>query len=125
MAKLTLQELIAQKSEIEKKKSARYEITTSIGEIICVTPDAALYSELLDSREDTFKTNCKMLYSCCVEPDLTDGDLRKVYGCFEPTDIVAKIFLPGEISKICDELMRLSGFRERPVAKLVETVEKN
>ena len=124
MAILTLQELIAQRESLKDKKTARYELKTSLGTILVTVPDAALVSEALE-LSPVSEANKHLIYNCVVEPDLKNGELQKVYGVVDPPDIVTAIFLPGEVNKIANKLFDLAGFDKKINAKLHEVEKKS
>lgn len=123
MAIVTVAELIAQRENIKEKRAQKYSIQTSVGEIISTLPDAALVAEALELTP-SFESNKHIIYHCVVEPNLRDGELQKVYGCMEPTDIIERIFSPGEITKIANKLLDLAGFKGKIVAKIYDEVKK-
>jgi hypothetical protein len=109
MEKVTLESLIAQADT--KKARPKKRITLSVkslnGTIIIEEPEKATCLEALGMGE---KGDDFIVYECCVEPRLKDQKLQSVYGCVEPLDIVAKIFLPGEIAEISGEAAVLAGY---------------
>lgn len=119
---VTIEELIAQKEALKGKRGQKYAFETSVGEIICKLPDAALVAEALEMTP-SFEANKHIVFNCVVDPNLRDGDLLKIYECFEPADIIAKIFLPGEITKIANKLLDLAGFKNRITAKIYDEVK--
>jgi len=46
----------------------------------------------------------------CIEPDFSDVALLKLYGAAEAGDCVNKALKVGEIAKIVEKIMDLSGF---------------
>jgi len=121
---VTIQELIAQRENLANRKKKKYTIETSVGEIVVQVPDAALIAESLNLSTG-FEINKHLVYNSVILPNLRDGELQKAFGAFEPTDIVAKIFLPGEISRIGDELFKLAGYDTKIVSKLYEEVKNS
>lgn len=121
---VTIQELIAQRETLKEKHNQKYTIETSIGEILVQVPDAALIAESLNLSTG-FEINKHLVYNSVIAPNLREGELQKAFGVFEPTDIVAKIFLPGEISRIGDELFKLAGYDTKIVSKLYEEVKNS
>lgn len=45
-----------------------------------------------------------------VEPNLKDEKLQKAYDCAEPTDIVRRLFDPGEVPAIAKKIAMLAGY---------------
>lgn len=119
---LTINELIARRDELKARKTELYDIETSIGEITCRVPDAALVSESWDMAKSA-DGNKNLVYQCCVEPNLKDRDLHKAFNCAEPFDIVTEIFQAGEVAKIAGELLRLAGFGANVTSKLHDAVK--
>ncbi len=111
--KLTIKELIAQKEQLKNKKAQTAELyVESLGGNIVV--NSANNSLILESQslgqEDPTRADIYMVYQCVKEPNLKDKELQEAYECTEPLDIVERIFLPGEIAGIADQIMKLSGF---------------
>lgn len=122
MAVVTLQELIAKRENIKDKRKLKYEISTSIGDVVAVLPDAALVAEALDMAT-SFETNKYIVYNSIIEPNLKNEELQKVYGVLEPVEIVTAIFLPGELTRIANKLFELAGFKGKLVAKVHDEVK--
>lgn len=117
---VSIEELIARKEEIEKKKEERYDLKTSIGTITVKKPVKAFVAEglNLETGSDEY-----MLYNLCVAPSLKDPALQKAYGCVEPTDIVDKLFEPGEVVAIVKAVMTKAGYGENIEAVIHEEVK--
>lgn len=115
--KLTLNDLIQQKEKYEVKKDVKEEILLERnGEEFTITikkPTRASCLECISMAQDENqqeKADIHMVYNIVVEPNLKDTNLHKAYGCVEPTDIVEKIFEPGEIAQISGYGMQLAGY---------------
>jgi hypothetical protein len=111
--KLTVQELIAQKEKLVKKKerTETLYIASMDAEIVIKVPTNALLLEAQGlGQEDATKADIYLVYQCCVEPNLKDPKLQEAFGCVEPMDVVSEIFLPGEVAAIADKIMGLGGF---------------
>lgn len=119
---VTIAELIAQREKIKEKGKQKYQITTSIGDIVAILPDAAMVAEALD-MPTSFESNKYIVYNAVVEPNLKDKDLQDAYGVFDAMDIVTAIFLPGEITKIGSKLLDFAGFKGKITAKVHEEVK--
>jgi hypothetical protein len=52
------------------------------------------------------------------EPNLRDETLRKHFGSATPYDLIDKLFLPGEIEAIYDQISKLSGYDDGAVAEV-------
>ena len=116
-----IEELIAQKETIEKKRKEEYDLETSVGTITMKKPTKAFVAEVLDLTEDNDEY---MVYNLCTSPNLKDDKLQKAYGCSEPLDIVKKLFEPGEVTAIAKAVMAKAGYGESVEAKVHEEVKK-
>lgn len=117
---VSVQDLIKQKEAIEAKHQETFDLKTSIGVITVKKPTAAFMAELSDLTEGA---NEYGILNLCVSPDLKDPALQKAYGCSEPTDIVGKLFDPGEVIAISNKLAGLAGYGKDIEAKLHEDVK--
>lgn len=122
MAILTVDELIERKELLDERKQQLFEIETPAGTLLCRQPTASIISAA-DKIKDPTTSNCYMIMECVVEPNLKDGKLQKAFGCFEAPDIVRKIFKHGEIVRIADQLLEISGYRADVSHKIHETVK--
>ncbi len=116
---VSVQDLIKQKEAITGKKKALYDLQTSIGTITVKLPSAAFLAE----ARDVTNTNEYGIFHLTVAPDLKDKSLQDAYGCAVPTDIVNKLFLPGEVVSIGNAIMELAGYGKNVDAKVHETVK--
>ncbi|MBM7607576.1 hypothetical protein JOD29_000820 [Lysinibacillus composti] len=53
-----------------------------------------------------------LIYNSVTEPNLKDAELQKAFDCKEPTDIVEKVFSPGEIVTIAQYGLSLAGYSD-------------
>lgn len=60
-----------------------------------------------------------LMYNIVTEPNLKDAELQKEFGCVEPTDIVEKVFSPGEIVSVVQHGLALGGYRDN-VSKVTD-----
>lgn len=60
----------------------------------------------------------RIILESIVEPNFASRAIMEKYGCTRPLEVIAKIFLPGEINGIFAEIQVLSGYGG------VETVEE-
>lgn len=120
---ITIAELIKKRDDIKAKKEALYDLETSVGTITCSVPDAALVAEAWD-MQDTSEGNKHLVFSCCVDPNLSAKELLEAYDCSEPFDIVTEIFQAGEVAKIAGHLLKLAGFNGNVTSKLHQSVKK-
>lgn len=49
------------------------------------------------------------------DPDFSSAEVMSAHGAIEPTQVVQRVFLPGEIARIAEEVMDLSGWSEDAV----------
>ncbi len=117
---VSIEELIARREEIEKKKEERYDLATSIGTITVKKPTKAFVAEALDLETGSDEYT---LYNLCVAPSLKDHALQQAYGCVEPTDIVDKLFEPGEVVAIVKSIMAKAGYGEKIEAVIHKEVK--
>ncbi|SET55465.1 Phage XkdN-like tail assembly chaperone protein, TAC [Natronincola peptidivorans] len=111
--KLTIKELLAQKEQLKNKKAKVVDlyIESLDAEIAVVTPSTSIILEAqAEGERDAVRADTYLIFNSVKEPNLKDVELQKAYGCVEPLDIVEKIFLPGEISSIASEIMKLAGY---------------
>lgn len=123
MAIVTVQELIAQREKIKDKKTATYELQTSIGAIVVRIPSGTQMAEAWEI-DNNFESNCFLVYNAVVKPDLTSRELHEAFGVFEPTEIVQAIFPAGEINKIVGKLLELGNYKGKIAAKLYDETKK-
>jgi len=114
---ITIQELIAQREQIKARKAELYDIETSVGTIVCRIPTAATIAECWDMQPAS-DGNKMLVFQSCVEPNLKDRDLKEAFDAAEPFDVVDAIFLPGEISKIAGQILKVAGFNNDVTSKL-------
>jgi len=74
---------------------------------LCVDTMKMARDENNDTDADEF-----MVYNTMIEPNLKDPELKEAYGCTLPTDIVSKIFEPGEISLLSEIGFELAGYKK-------------
>lgn len=124
MAVTTIQELIAQREAIQKKRARLWELTTSVGTIVVKAPTAAMFAEA-DALDKTSDGNAYLVYNCTVEPNLANAELQKAYGVFEPMEVVGAIFEPGEVARIAGKLLELSGYSKNGILSKIHEDVKN
>lgn len=117
---LKLSDLIAL---ADRKKSRQREqkhlYVKSLDGIITVEkPDRALCVDALDMDDG----DAYLVLECVVEPKLKESELLQAYGCVEPLEVVEKIFEPGEISLISQELVKMAGYGD-DIVKVVDDLK--
>ena len=68
--------------------------------------EEATYNGELQQKE----LNNLIIARSCVEPNFDDAALLKLYGAAEASDCVNKSLKVGEIAKIVEKIMDISGF---------------
>lgn len=84
-------------------------------EVVLRKPEKSLCVDTMKmGRDENNDTDADeyMVYNTMVEPDLKDKELQKEFGCTLPTDIVSKIFEPGEIAQLSDVAFELAGYKK-------------
>lgn len=84
-------------------------------EVVLRKPEKSLCVDTMKmGRDDNNDTDADeyMVYNTMVEPNLKDNELQKEFGCTLPTDIVSKIFEPGEIAQLSDVAFELAGYKK-------------
>lgn len=107
--KMTIEKLIKEKAKyaVKMDKTQELFIPSLNASVVVGKPDRSLCMEALKMEDEG---DAFLVYSCMVEPTLKDTELHKVYGCVEPTDIVEKIFEPGEIGSISQKCLEMAGY---------------
>lgn len=113
--KLTLTDIIKNKEKYQVKDDVTEDlIIDRLGVSITIRkPERSLCLETIQMAHDpnqADKSNNFVVYNSIVEPNLKDKELQKEFGCVEPTDIVEKIFDPGEVDEIAKACFALSGY---------------
>lgn len=108
--KLTLEDLIAKKEQVLaiKKKTQELEIKSLGGSITIKSATTDIISDAIS--KGGHEADVYAVYNCVIEPNLKDKKLQDAYECFEPIDIVDKLFSNGDASFIAEQIMKLSGY---------------
>ncbi len=117
---VSIKELLAKKTEIEKSKSALYDFETSIGTITVRKPDRLL---LMDAFEMEKNADEFLIVQSVVEPNLKDSKLLEGFKCVEPIEIVNKLFEVGEVRAISTKIIELVGSGKEISATLHDDVK--
>ena len=111
--KLTLDELIRRKVQIQEAKKQRKTqdlYIDSLGGTITITePTKEILIDVTNMDKDTYSINKYVVYNCVTEPNLKSQELQDTYECAEPYDIVDKLFSYGEVMQLGSYLNQLSG----------------
>lgn len=51
-----------------------------------------------------------LIVACTVQPDFTDAELCKAYGCVDPANVPAKMLRAGEYTELVRQIMAYNGF---------------
>ena len=116
---VSIKDLIAKKEALTQRKKQKYDIETSAGILTVTMPSRSHVADLLKLED----SDAHLILSYVIDPNLHDPQLLEVYGCLEPTDIVEKIFDPGEIPAIGRKIMELAGYGKNIRAELHEDVK--
>lgn len=113
--KLTLTDLIQNKEkfQVKNKETEELYIERFDATVTIEKPERSLVLEALSMAEDkeqSTKADAFLVYNIMVEPNLKDKELQKEFGCVEPTDIVEKIFEPGEVTNIAKIALEMVGY---------------
>lgn len=110
--KLTLDELIRRKMQIQEAKRQRKTkelyIESLDGTITLTEPSREVLSDA-SQIEDAYAVNRYVVYNCVTSPNLKSAELQEAFDCAEPYDIVDQLFSYGEVMQIGGFLNTLSG----------------
>lgn len=115
--RLSVADLMKEKEKYQVKD----DVTESViverlnAEVVIRKPEKSLCVDTMKmARDENNDTDADeyMVYNTVVEPNLKDKDLQKEFGCKLPTDIVAKIFEPGEIAQLSEVAFELAGYKK-------------
>lgn len=117
---VSINELLAKKEEIAKRKAELYDLETSVGTITVKKPSNSLLATALDmeERNDEF-----LIVESVVSPNLKDKSLLDGFDCFEPLDVVNALFEVGEIRAIAGQILKLVGMGKTIETKLHDEVK--
>ena len=113
----------AKVTEKPKKEIEIPRLSKILGEKFTVTVqalDTELLAEITENhteytksgkvkKSNDYKIGLDMVVNAVVEPDFRDDRLLKHYSAATPNDLVAKLFLAGEIGKIAEVVTELCG----------------
>lgn len=117
---VSVQDLIKKKDKILAKKKETFDLETSIGTITVQKISKSFAAEVFDleSGSDEY-----CILNAVVAPDLKSKELQDAYGCIEPTDIVGKLFDPGEIPAVARKILSCAGYGKDIAAKIHRDVK--
>jgi hypothetical protein len=115
--KLTVTDLLKEKEKYQVKSNVtdelfieRFDASITIRKLersLCVESFQMAQDPNQSEKADPF-----IVYNAVTEPNLKDTKLHKEFGCVEPTDIVEKIFEPGEIFSIARAALEMAGYKK-------------
>lgn len=113
-------------AKLLEKPTATYEVkrlSEKLGEPFVMTFRAIPSDEFADIQRvamsmkggklgdvDLYKMQVKTIVASTVDPKFKDKDLMRAFGCATPDDVVARLFVPGEISELNNQIGKLNGF---------------
>jgi hypothetical protein len=71
-----------------------------------------------NNEVDILEVRKGLILAGVKEPNLRDETLRKHFSSATPYDLIDKLFLPGEIEAIYDQISKLSGYDDGAVAEV-------
>lgn len=104
--------------KLQENNKKEYEIkrlTNILGEKFTVTCQALTHEQVIHIGEVS-KTNAETKFNAIVEACKIEGkrfnnkELMDKFGVIKPIDLLDKLFLPGEISRLYDIVNKLSGY---------------
>lgn len=134
MAKLTLQDIIAKKQEVQEIKTATVEVPSLGGEITIQSAnkdDLRRYDEFMayeypktHEPRELVKAMSKLILNNVVEPNLKDPALIEALGCKKnPEGVVDEMFDLNEIGQIAVFILELSGRKDANAVRLVDEIK--
>lgn len=115
--RLTVTDLMKEKEKFQTKNDevAVVFVERLNAEVVIRKPEKSLCVDALrmnrDKNNDT-DADVYMVYNTMTEPDLKNKELQKEFGCVLPTDIVEKIFEPGEIASLSEMAFDLAKYKD-------------
>lgn len=114
MSKLSLEQLIAKKMELNQRQSRDVHVASLKGELTLVkVPIDKILDAVNDaqngSEAERFEAIKNLIYLCC--PMMHSEKLQKAFECDEPTDIVTKLLADdiGDMYNISSEILAMYG----------------
>ncbi|CAM5661996.1 Phage XkdN-like protein OS=Lysinibacillus sphaericus OX=1421 GN=LS41612_04625 PE=4 SV=1 [Lysinibacillus sphaericus] len=85
---------------------------------LCVDTMKMARDENNDTDADEY-----IVYNTMIEPNLKGPELLAAYGCKKvPTEIVSKIFDPGEIAQLSEVAFELAGYKKGGVKAIMQLI---
>ncbi len=112
--RITLNELMRRKEqmlEAKRQKKTRELYVESLGGVITIEePTRELVNDCREMSKNGGDGDAYIIYQCVKEPNLKDPELLRAFECAEPSEIVGRIFEPGEIGALSQEIVMLAGY---------------
>ena len=70
-------------------------------------------------RQSEIEVTRQVIVAGCVEPDFSNAQFIKDAGCVTPSQVIDKVLLAGEATRLAKEIMKASGLGE-DINKAVE-----
>lgn len=109
---------LADKKKGRQREQKHLYVKSLDGVITIEKPDRALCIDALDMDDG----DAYLVLQCVVHPNLKDSTLLQAYGCAEPLEVIEKLFDPGEISLISQELVKMAGYGD-DIVKAVDDLK--
>lgn len=71
---------------------------------------ATAFGQRGEKSTDNQMLNALFIAKSCIDPDFNNKALKEHYGAIDEADCVIKALLPGEVTKLLQAVMELSGF---------------
>ena len=122
MAKLTIDDILARKEQINnpQTKTKTLHISSLAADITIEQPPRALILQSKDMGDDA---DSFLVYNCVSDPNLKANHQKWMdeFGCAEPHDIVNRLFNMQEVAEIAADALSLAGIK--PGESLVTEVK--
>lgn len=70
-------------------------------------------------RQSEIEVTRQVIIAGCLEPDFSNAEFIKDVGCVTPSQVIDKVLLAGEATRLAKEIMKASGLGE-DINKAVE-----
>lgn len=124
MKKLTIEDIIAKKDQIQddKKKTIKIHVNSLGGYVTLEKPDRKLIADSLQ-KETGLDSNIHVVYNTMIEPDLKDKEAQKAFGVLTPKELLTAILSDGEVSVIAEKLMEVAGYSQNAIRVITDEVK--
>ncbi|MFT4413187.1 phage tail assembly chaperone [Fredinandcohnia humi] len=101
-----------EKDVFMKRFNVHFRIRAIDGKVINRIREQATYPTKNGKELDEEKFGALIIQKACVVPNWADSQLLDKYGTHDPSDVIQKRLLAGEIAKLTTEIMDISGFAD-------------